>query len=832
MSDTIEPSPCADAPLPDAVQSQGAQGHPSNRDGLALVRYAEMITSDFPSASDGGSHAIHTSSYSSVPSPFEISDERITAGLNRVVRSSLPPVIAGFSVFFLALAGAQWFILPREVSAPLIALAFFTSVVLWLCRKLLLGAPIPNRWAHPIAFGVVLVLVSNSLLYQHLTRNPQDSTNITLLLIGIGCYFLSRTWFVLAMGVTLGGWVCLALASPPSHEWSHFFLVQLASTFTSTLIHWMRMRAFRRLEKLRIAEKQHIEERQRAEAALRESEERYALAVEGANDGLWDWNIKSGTMYFSPRWRSMLGYGEREGFEEPDDWFHRVHTDDVEALIQDLRAHLNGNTTHFENEHRIRHRDGTYRWMLTRGLAVRDPSGLAYRIAGSLTDVTNRKQAEEKLVHDAFHDVLTSLPNRALLLDRLGHAIRRGQRADDQHFATLFLDIDRFKMVNDSLGHSFGDHLLLEIAERLKSCVRPGDTVARLGGDEFVVLLEDIGGGDEAVQIAGRIQRSFTAPFTLRGEEVFATVSIGIALSNPNYQTPQEMLRDADTAMYRAKALGKSRYEIFEPGMHATVLARLKIENELRRAVERRELRLNYQPIVDLGTGHVSGFEALVRWEHPRKGLIMPAEFIAVAEETGMIGPLGMWVLEQACQQLQLWNTRHANGKQYSVSVNLSVRQFASRDLVLQIAEVLQNTKLDPSCLRLEITESAILENDDLVGKIFAALKAMQVQLYLDDFGTGYSSLSYLHQLPVDALKIDRSFVSRLGMEEKHTGIVHSIVSLARSLNIDVIAEGVETPEQLAQLRQLGCGYAQGYLFAKPLTGADAETMIITHPSW
>ncbi|MFQ5857718.1 MAG: EAL domain-containing protein [Anaerolineae bacterium] len=569
-----------------------------------------------------------------------------------------------------------------------------------------------------------------------------------------------------------------------------------------------------------------ITERKRAEEALRESEERYALAARGANDGLWDWDLKTNEVYFSPRWKSMLGCEEDEIENSPDEWFNRLHPEDLEQVKVDISAHLEGVTSHFENEHRMLHKDGTYRWMLSRGLAVRDADGTAYRMAGSQTDITERKRAEEQLLHDAFHDGLTGLPNRALFMDRLGRAVERARRRADYLFAVLFLDLDRFKVVNDSLGHTVGDELLIAIAHRLRVCLRAADTVARLGGDEFAILLEDINDVSDATHVADLIGEAVMLPFNADGHEVFASASIGIVLSETGYDRPEGVLRDADIAMYRAKELGRARHEVFDTAMRAGAVARLEVETDLRWSVERQEFEIHYQPIVSLADGRIAGFEALLRWQHPERGLVSPGEFISVAEETGLIVPIDRWVLREACRQVRAWQTQFRTDPPLSISVNLSSKQFAQPDLVEQVEQILQETGLDARSLRLEITESVIMGNIESAAAMLSQLRALGVQVQMDDFGTGYSSLSYLHQFPIDAIKIDRSFISRMDVDGDNSEIVQTIVALAHDLGMDVIAEGVETGEQLAHLRALACEYGQGYYFAKPLDSEAAVALV------
>lgn len=573
-------------------------------------------------------------------------------------------------------------------------------------------------------------------------------------------------------------------------------------------------------------------ERKHFEEHMRESEERYSLAVNGANDGVWDWNLCSGEIYFSPRWRGLLGLAEDELSSRPADWFDRVHPDDIERLRNEIKGHLEGRTEHFESEHRMRHRDGSYRWMLSRGIAIREPSGPAYRMAGSLTDIHGRKMTEQQLLHDAMHDALTGLPNWALFMDRLGIAIAQGKRRGDHMFAVLFLDLDRFKNVNDSLGHTVGDQLLVAIARRLRKLLRPGDTVARLGGDEFAVLVSAIEGPSDATRIADRIHEELGRAFDLEGHEVFTTASIGIALGSDGYERPEEVLRDADTAMYRAKSLGKNRHSIFDQEMHQRAVELLQLETDLRRAVEREEFCLHYQPIISLTTGEIEGFEALARWRHPVRGLVYPSDFIPVAEETGLIVPIGWCVLREACQRLTDWHRRYPSLQTISINVNLSGRQFLQPDLDEQIRDILEDAQLDPARLRLEITESMIMEDADAAVMKLNRLRDTGVQLHLDDFGTGYSSLSHLHRLPTHTIKIDRSFVQRMHASENDTEIVATIVALARSLGMRAAAEGLETAAQLSQLRDLSCDYGQGFYISRPLEGQAASDLIASGRRW
>jgi diguanylate cyclase (GGDEF)-like protein/PAS domain S-box-containing protein len=577
-----------------------------------------------------------------------------------------------------------------------------------------------------------------------------------------------------------------------------------------------------------------VAERQRSEHALRASEDRYALALAGANDGLWDWDRQAGTIFYSARWKSMLGFEDAELSSSPEAWFDRVHPEDRDRLLASLADHLEGRAGYFHAEHRVRHKDEQYRWMLCRGLAVRGPTGQAVRIAGSQTDITDRRMAEEQLRFGAFHDALTGLANRALLIDRLERCLRRSSRHGDEQFAVLYFDLDRFKVINDSLGHMIGDQLLIAIAQRLTAEVREIDTVAvphenhlvRLGGDEFVVLLERISQPADAIRVAERVQQAIAAPFKLSGHEIFSSSSIGIALSRPGYERPEDILRDADTALYRAKAAGRGGYQVFDPQMHAAAMARWRTENELRRALERDELRVFYQPIMSVETGELLSFEALVRWQHPERGLVPPNDFIPLAEETGLVVPLGLWVLRQACHQLRRWEAQHPGLPPLSVAVNVSSKQLVKAGLVEETARLLAETGLAPAQLTLEITESVFLDCASSMMDRLGELRALGVRFHLDDFGTGYSSLSYLHRMPIDGLKIDRSFVNAMSQDPMSASIVQAIVALAHSLGMGVVAEGVETRAQLDQLRAIRCQAAQGYYLHRPLDVENAGALL------
>ncbi|MDZ4878739.1 MAG: hypothetical protein CLLPBCKN_008176 [Chroococcidiopsis cubana SAG 39.79] len=571
--------------------------------------------------------------------------------------------------------------------------------------------------------------------------------------------------------------------------------------------------------------------RQQAESLFLKASERYDLVMQGANEGLWDWNLENHEIYFSQRWKAMLGYADDEIASTLDEWRDRIHPDDKAQFQLELSRHLDGTTSHFEREHRILHKDGTYRWVLSRGLAVRNEEGQAYRIAGSQTDITDRHRAEAQLSHDALHDRLTGLPNRILFQERLEHVLQLAKRHNIFSFAVLFVDLDRFKTINDSLGHLVGDRLLMGIAQRLKACIRSSDTLARLGGDEFAMLIEDVDDKGDIIHLVERIQQEFKLPFHLNGQEIYANASIGVLIETADYDCAEDLLRDADIAMYRAKERGRGCYEVFDITMRDRAVAMLHLETDLRKAIINQEFQLHYQPIVALHNNQITGFEALVRWQHPDKGLIPPIEFIGVAEETGLILPLGIWVLQEACTQMRAWHEEFPSDPPLSVSVNVSGKQFAQVDLVDKIRQILVETSFDPHCLKLEITESTIVEDLASAKAKLIQLQELGIQVSIDDFGTGYSSLSYLSRFPINFLKIDRSFIQDIDTSSERLEIIRAIVSLADSLKIDVVAEGVETASQLAQLCSLQPTsgqehFAQGYLFSKPLNRDAAKSLI------
>ncbi|NJN66333.1 MAG: EAL domain-containing protein [Chloroflexaceae bacterium] len=572
----------------------------------------------------------------------------------------------------------------------------------------------------------------------------------------------------------------------------------------------------------------HLTERQRTEKALYQSERRFRALIEHSSDVISVLDVTGVIRYSSPSTMRIVGY-------PLDDYqgcniFELIHPDDLpigRAFIVRLLDCPDGNMT---TELRLRHHDASWRWIDVTGTNLLDDPAVQ-GIVLNYRDITERKRFELQLQHDALHDALTGLPNRVLLVDRIEQAIKRNQQDEHYQFAVLFLDLDHFKVVNDSRGHTVGDQLLMAVTSRLQECLRASDTCARFGGDEFVVLLERISGLDDATQAAACIQTNLSRPFHLSDLTLVVSASIGIVVSNVGYEQSEEVLRDADIAMYYAKSRGKAQYAVFDVTMRAPVLARLALEEDLRRALERHEFRVYYQPIISLAAGDIRGFEALVRWQHPHRGLVGPSEFIGVAEETGLIEDIDWLVLREASRQLQEWHERMPWEPLLSMNVNLSGKQFTRPDLAAQIEQVLRETRLDPHSLRIEITESTLMENMAVAATTLHQLHALGVSIAIDDFGTGYSSLNYLLNLPIHVLKIDRSFISQIETDRSQHEIVSTIIMLSHKLGLQVVAEGVETTTQRAQLCALGCEYGQGYLISRPVDSARASALLMSMPA-
>ena len=557
----------------------------------------------------------------------------------------------------------------------------------------------------------------------------------------------------------------------------------------------------------------------------RRAEEHLDRLLRGSRDGLWDWDLRTDRVEYSPRWKELVGAGEDEVGDTPDEWFARIPAErraDFRARLDEL---VRGDAEVLEIELEMLHADGRLRWMLCRAAAICDDEGRAVHLAGSLADIGELKQAQDGLLRLEYHDQLTGLANRQLFTEHLDRAIAAAQRDPERTFAVLLFDFDRFKVINESLGHDVGDALLVAIANRFKRAMRGNDTVARFGGDEFVVLFEGIKDERQAIGGCNRLLRLFEEPHDVSGNQVVLTASIGVVIGHDGYRTSEDVLRDADAAMYGAKEAGRARFRVFDEAMHAAARHRLDLENDLRGADFDRELALVYQPIVEVATGEIAGFEALLRWNHPVHGTVSPEEFIPIAEETGLISAVGEWALREACRQHAEWRGEQREGRLF-MNVNVSRRQLVDPDFVSVVDRAVHENGLDPRELELEITETAVMDASVDLVPAMRELRARGVRLAMDDFGTGQSSLSCLHRFPIDVLKIDRSFLQNLEESHEFTTVIQTIITLAHHLSLEVVAEGIEEPEQLAQLQATDCEYAQGFLFSRPLDAERARELL------
>lgn len=566
-----------------------------------------------------------------------------------------------------------------------------------------------------------------------------------------------------------------------------------------------------------------ITERKRAENSLRESEERFRQMADNIHEIFWMTDVDfTKFIYINPAYERITGRTCESVYANPQSFFDGIHGEDREkaiAVIQQNRL------TGWSMEYRIVQPNGEIKWLFERTVPIYNSLGEVTNIVGIGQDITDRKFSEDQLIYQAFHDNLTNLPNRLLFIDRLEMALKKSKRLTEHLFAILFIDLDQFKVINDSLGHLIGDRLLIAVSKILANSVRSFDTVARLGGDEFAILLDDIANAQEALDVTNRIHDHLRNEIEIDSHKILTSASIGIVIGSHDYEHANELLRDADIALYRAKEKGRSCHEIFNRVMYDLVIKRLQIENELRQAIAHEDFLVYYEPIVCLKTMTIRGFEALVRWQHPNRGLVTAGEFIPICEETGMIIALGKWVLQNACRQIQLWNQEYPS-LNLTINVNLSGKQLTSPQIIETIDEVLQETGIATTCLNLEITETILIENTEVAIGVFQELCKRNIQLSLDDFGTGFSSLSYLQRFPVNIIKIDRSFISKIHSGDHNIEIVKAIIALAHAMNIKVIAEGIELTEQITQLQAWDCDFAQGYFFARSLSAADASDLL------
>lgn len=775
-------------------------------------------------------------------------------GLGRVILQPVEPFWLVFALLAVlcSLFAAVRFPDARNVITIPRTFLYLTLLLYGADAALLVGASAfavetwrhSKRWAS-VAAGVGVMTVSFFLSHTLVSFAVGD-----LRLLSVS----QATFFAYALGlialVAVQGWLnglfvqsgmAMQSGQPLLRAWgaaypwlmvAHFTAL-LAAVLVGVLVHFYGLLAVvfivPALAANYLAFRPYIETARQQAAALQASEARFRSAFDYSAIGMAVMEAGGRCLQINRALCKMVGFQPQE-FSE---FNFRVLLDaaDWTAYARQVYLLLEGKIPAFQMELRCRHKLGHAIHLRCSVSPAREVGVKTPRLILQAQDITEYQRAKDMMAHDAFHDSLTGLPNRALFMHRLREAVEGALKQEEAPFAILFLDVDRFKIINDSLGHTVGDQLLVAVARRLEGCLRPGDKVARLGGDEFIILMCNITDVSHAVDMAEHVRMELAQPFNLNGQEVFITASAGIAHSSIGYHKAEEMLRDADTAAYRAKQRGAARHEVFDKTMHTNTLSLLQMETDLRRAVERREFILHYQPIVTLETGKLRGFEALVRWEHPDKGMVSPAIFIPIAEETGLIVQIGQWVLEEACRQLRRWQEHYPNSQALQMSVNLSGKQFVQPNLIGNIRDVLRRTGVDPSNLKLELTESVVMDNVDVAINTLRQIRALGVDLSVDDFGTGYSSLSYLHKFPLTTLKIDRSFVMDMKKDENKE-IVRTIVMLAHTLGMDVIAEGIETHEQMAQLRALHTKYGQGYYFSKPLPGLEATKLVAENKQW
>ncbi len=739
-------------------------------------------------------------------------DSEVSQALNAVVRervfSFLPAVGFAYLLHSVVSAGA------RGVYTTTLLPAFVTGVccvVAWMIGR---GNAISDRVLQPVVLATLALILGTCLTQQYTGSDISQLPVLLLLLLAAAGMLLSRRWFAAFTAAAMLGWAAVSLVTLPSISRLVSALAVLLTGAFSCVAFRARLKKQWELQKTRLG----LEKLKAQEMALVQAEwQRTELAINGSRDALWHWELESGNFRFSEHWSALLGYEPGELQSDVDEWFDRVHPGYVAELQAEIADHLRGSTDRFQHEHRLRRKDGTYVWVTARGTAILGPEGKPVAVAGTHADISSIVALESSVLDDTFHDKLTSLPNRQFFIKHLDLAIERELAGRSNGlFAVMFLDLDRFKVVNDSMGHLVGDQLLVAVAGRLRSCAREKDIVARFGGDEFVVLLNPVRDISEAMGVAERFRRALNEPFQIDGREVTSGATLGIVLSNQNASCTKDYLRFADMAMYHAKAHNKGGIQLFNEEMTVKASQLCDLQNDLARALHRRELLLHYQPLVSIGSGKICGAEALIRWKRSDGVVLLPGEFISIAEEMGLIGDIGAWALHTACAQNTAW--QQAGLPPLRVSVNLSAQQLEQDDFPGRVASILQETKLSSRWLELELTETALMDSLDLAPTALDQLSKHGIRIAIDDFGTGYSSLNYLRRYNFQALKMDRCFVSDIVSDQRAGAIAKGLISLAHNLDLSVVAEGVERRDQLNFLRAENCDAVQGYLASTPVS--------------